>query len=200
MKLIPVQVGSQSPSHWDAIEAQQREAGEMANGWLRSQRRPAIAAGDLGWESLGIQPRWIGLDSADSAAALQPSTFHGEGDVEFKRFRSGAESRGEIALVVSPIGVLPGAATRSIFDDSDSISLGRFDSYISGQSLPLGAKVQISGDLGDADKDLALRLRNSEPSLVWRGLSLHGSVHETWDSRIEHEPAGVLVPILLVFA
>jgi NAD-dependent dihydropyrimidine dehydrogenase PreA subunit len=84
---IPVHVGSEPPSSWDELEARQREYGDEASPWLQKQRRPAVASPSLDWEALGFDPRWVGFDTADCAAALQPNIYAGHGASEFDRFR-----------------------------------------------------------------------------------------------------------------
>jgi hypothetical protein len=118
---IPVHVGSEPLAHWDDIEARQLEYGEEAAPWLQKQRRPAIASASLDWSALGFEPRWVGFDTADCAAALQPSIFSGQGANEFDRFRQGAASRDELALVISPVGQLGGSdpLQRSVFSSND---------------------------------------------------------------------------------
>jgi hypothetical protein len=105
--------------------------------------------------------------------ALQPSIFSGHGADEFDRFRRGAESRGEIALVISPIGD----------PDDHSVYLSKLESHIASRALGTGAKVRASANLSDADRDLARRLVNCNPPLPWRSLSLHGLTHETHSDR-----------------
>src|SRR6476646_7959384 len=112
---IPVHNGPGPAASWDDIEAQQKELGEDAAPWLQKQRRPALARPDLDWDGLGFEPRWVGFDTADCAAALQPSIYSGHGADEFNRFRQGAETRGETALVISPIGQLEDGDTRNVF-------------------------------------------------------------------------------------
>ena len=70
---IPVHVGCEPSEHWDGIEARQKQYGEDAAPWLQKQRRPAIAKPDLDWSALGFEPRWVGSDTADCAAALEPA-------------------------------------------------------------------------------------------------------------------------------
>ena len=130
---IPVHVGYEPPASWDDIEARQKESGEDAAPWLQKQRRPALAEAALDWDGLGFEPRWVGFDTADCVAALHPSIYSGHGADEFNRFRQGAESRGETALVISPIGQVEGGNTRNVFGPSDSIYLGRVESRISGR-------------------------------------------------------------------
>lgn len=196
---IPVHVGSEPPEHWDDIEARQREFGEDAAPWLQQQRRPAVAMLDLDWSGFGFEPRWVGFDSADCAVALQPSEFAGKGADEFSRFRQGAERRGEIAFVISPIGAIEGESrgVHSIFGPPiDSFSIGQTHTSIEGRRIGKGARVRVAANLGDADGQLALRLLSCNPAPVWRTLSLRGVVQQSVYGVEEHIAEGTLVPIL----
>lgn len=64
---IPVHVGSQSPEHWDDIEARQRQHGDDAAPYLRDKRRPSIAKPDIDWGAHRAQP-----DGAGSGGAEEP--------------------------------------------------------------------------------------------------------------------------------
>jgi hypothetical protein len=123
---IPVHVGSEPYSYWDDIEERQKLYGDDAAPVLRNARRPPLADPGLDWESLGFEPRWVGDDTADCVAALQPSVFSGHGADEFDRFRQGASNRGELALVVSMIGVDRESDTgrRFLSPYNDHVSLG----------------------------------------------------------------------------
>lgn len=123
---------------------------------------------------MGFEPRWVGFDTADCVAALHPSIYSGQGADEFNRFRQGAASRAETALVISPIGKLDDSNTRSILGPSDSIYLGRFNARISGVPLGKGARIRVADGLGDADGLLALRLLSCNPAPSWWTLSLEG--------------------------
>jgi hypothetical protein len=193
---IPVHVGSEPPAWWDDIEARQREFGDEASPWLEKKRRPTVASATLDWGALGFEPRWLGFDTADCVAALQPSIFSGQGADEFNRFRQGAESRGELALVISPVGQPDGGDARSVFSPhDDSVYLGGVQSSISSRPLGLGARVRAAADLGDADTQLALRLLSCNPVLPWRSLSLHGVTYESHIGR-GHPAQGTLEPII----
>lgn len=193
---IPVHVGSEPPAWWDDIEARQREFGDEASPWLEKKRRPTVASATLDWGALGFEPRWVGFDTADCVAALQPSIFSGQGADEFNRFRQGAESRGELALVISPVGQPDGGDARSVFSShDDSVYLGGVQSSISSRPLGLGARVRAAADLGDADTQLALRLLSCNPVLPWRSLSLHGVTYESHIGR-GHPAQGTLEPVI----
>ncbi len=140
---IPVHVGSEPLDHWDDIEARQRQFAEEAAPWLQKHRRPAGASPTLDWAALGFEPRWVGFDTADCAVALQPSIFSGHGANEFDRFRRGAESRGETALVISPVGDLEDKPRSVLFQHDDSVSIGQ--SYTSVSSRPIMPVAAPSG-------------------------------------------------------
>lgn len=197
---IPVHVGSEPPAHWDEIEANQLRLGDEASDWLRKKRRPGVADASLDWSALGFQPRWVGFDTADCAAALQPSIFSGQGADEFNRFRRAAESRGEVAIVISPVGHVDvgDQLTYNVFRSADdSVHLGRFESSISARSLGQGARAHAADHLRDADAQLALRLLNCDPPLPWRALSLHGVTYESCNGTTHHPAQGTLEPIVV---
>lgn len=193
---IPVHVGTEPLDHWDDIEARQRQFGEEAAPSLQEQRRPTIASPTLDWTALGFEPRWVGFDTADCAAALQPSIYTGQGADEFDRFRQGAASRGEVALVISPIGDLEGKPRGVLFQHDGSVSIGQSYTYVSSRPIGRGARVRAAEDLGDADGQLALRMLNSSPASRWRSLSLNGAQLETYNGRVQHPAEGTLVPIV----
>ncbi len=196
---IPVHVGSEPHAHWDDIEDRQRQYGDEAAPWLREQRRPALASAALDWSALGFEPRWVGFDTADCAAALHPSVFSGRGAAEFDRFRQGAQSRGELAIVISPVGKADdGTRVHNIFSSNDdSVYLARLESSISSRPLGHGATARAAGDLSDADSHLALRLLSCSPPLPWRALSLHGVTTEAYNGTLHHPAQGSLEPIIV---
>ncbi|AJQ92005.1 hypothetical protein [Propionibacterium freudenreichii] len=196
---MPVHVGSEPPEHWDDIEARQQQYGDDAAPYLRDKQRPSIARPDIDWGALGFEPRWVGFDAADCAAALQPSIFSGQGADEFNRFRQGAERRGETALVISPIGETEGASrnVHNVFDPPvSSVSIGQTYTSIDGRTIGKGARVRAASDLDDADGQLALRLLSATQAPTWRSLSLSGAVLESVYGREDHPPEGTLLPIL----
>ncbi|MFK5582449.1 hypothetical protein [Serinicoccus sp. LYQ131] len=164
---------------------------------MQKQRRPALAQASLDWSGLGFEPRWVGFDAADCATALQPSIYAGQGAHEFDRFRQAAESRGETALVISPIGQLQEGHTQNVFGASDSINPGRAKSRISGRPLGKGASVRAAHGLGDADGLLALRLLSCDPQPSWWTLSLDGVTSEAYNVPVHHPTQGSLEPIIV---
>ncbi|TNM37702.1 hypothetical protein FHP29_18135 [Nocardioides albidus] len=194
---IPVHVGTNPPSHWDEIEANQQRLGEEASDWLREQRRPSAASGDLDWGGLGFEPRWVGFDAADCVAALDPSVYAGKGADEFDRFRQGAASRGELAIVISLVETPDPGSHWSVFGPAgSSLSLGRFNTSIHSRPLGIGARVRRSDGVEGAEVQLALRLMSCNPPLPWSALSLDGITLSSTHGRVKHEPEGTLVPII----
>ena len=195
---IPIHVGSEPPSSWDDIESRQKESGQESSVWLGTAARPAVAGTTIDWGSNGFEPRWVGFDAADCVAALQPSIFAGHGADEFNRFRQGALSRREVALVISPVGQPGGGNGRHsvLSPHDDSIHLGRVESTVSSRPLGIGARVRAASDLAAADQQLALQLLNCTPALPWRVLSLHGVTYEAYNGTIRHPAQGTLAPIV----
>jgi hypothetical protein len=60
-----------------------------------------LAEADVDWEQHGLEPRWLGKETADCAAAFDPRTPSSD---ELSRFLAGAASRGETALVLTVLG------------------------------------------------------------------------------------------------
>ncbi|MDY7090562.1 MAG: hypothetical protein SYR96_36410, partial [Actinomycetota bacterium] len=114
----------------------------------------------------------------------------------FDRFRQGAASRGEVALVISPIGDLEGKPRGVLSQHDGSVSIGHTYTYVSSRPIGRGARVRAAEDLGDADRQLALRMLNGSPPPQWRSLSLGGATLETYNGRVQHPAEGTLVPIL----
>jgi hypothetical protein len=195
---VPVHVGAEAPEVWDDIESQQRKNEEGAAPWLRAQQRPAVASPSLDWGALGLEPRWVRFYTDDCVAALQPSIFSGRGADEFHRFRSGAEGRGEVALVISTVGVT-GDAERSVNvfgPPASSLFLGRVETVISARELGKGVSVRAAGGLSGADKQLALRMLGCTPAPLWRSLSLRRVEGMPRSGQGEPPGLGTLVPVV----
>jgi hypothetical protein len=142
---IPVHVGSEPPASWDDIEERQRQFGDEASPWLQKKRRPSIASATLDWGSFGFEPRWVGFDTADCVAALQPSIFAGQGADEFNRFRQAAESRDEMGLVISPVGRSYDSGSRSVLTPyDDSTHLAHVKSSVNSRSTWKGSLAIMS--------------------------------------------------------
>lgn len=168
---LDVHIGTRPPTEWDRIEEQQADLEEDSP--LR-RSRPQIAAERLAWSEIGLQPRWVGDDTSQAVAAIDPSIFHGHGAEELDRFCRGAAHRSELALFVWSIGDLESDQSprlRSIFGSRDSVHFPMIDSFfISGTRIRLAAQPSVAEGLSNADRDLALRLAQRPPDLPWWSL------------------------------
>jgi hypothetical protein len=99
---VPVHIGYRLPEPDDmsndaATSPSRRLAGERV-------RRSALDKAAINWEKREFEPRWIGSETADCVAALQPGHYFDQGGRERDRFLAGAAGRGETALLVSMLG------------------------------------------------------------------------------------------------
>src|SRR4029450_2756109 len=74
----------------------------------------------VSWEANGVEPRWLGQETSDCAAAFDPSVFHNHGVDELRRFLAGAHARRETALLIATIGDLADDSPRSVMQTYDS--------------------------------------------------------------------------------
>ena len=103
--LIPVLVGLRDPSGTDAPPSP------------GPRERSRLGSGGVDWTALGVDPRWIGRESSDCAAALTPGIYASEGSRERDRYIAGAARRGEIAVLISTIGNADGTH-RNVFSST----------------------------------------------------------------------------------
>lgn len=197
--LVPVHVGyerpSASPPAADAADDPRARMSRRSRG-----RGSGLVDPTIDWAAHAVEPRWLGMETSDCVAALDPSIFYSQGATELARFLAGAQARGEIALVVAMIGdVDDDDAPRPPFASADaSISLPESQGLISGVRLPVGGRPSLVPDLSEADRDLGLRLLNRPPDAPWWSLRLGGFVLSPGGGGPdEHvEPGGQLRPIL----
>jgi hypothetical protein len=191
---VPVYVGLERPP----VDEEMSEA-LLRNVFGDRRRRSALREVGFDWGRHGFEPRWLGMDTSDCAAALEPSVFHDQGAVELERFLSGAASRHEIALVVATIGDVEDRQRRSLLATADSsMSLPGDQGCISGARLPEGAVASLATGLGTADRDLGLRLMNGRPPHApWWRLQLAGYEAHRGGSLVHRETSGQLHPILV---
>jgi hypothetical protein len=155
---VPVHIGQPEPGSEQERALLQRLA--HARGQHDGQRSPRVPGG-LDWQKHGLQPRWLGMETSDCSAALEPGFFAGRGDDERDRFLAGARRRGELALVLAVIGDASDDRPRNVLSRyGSSVYLAKTFTSVSGRSLPAGTQPTIAPDLGSADRDLALRLLN----------------------------------------
>ncbi len=198
--LVPVHIGQPEPGS-EQERMQRLIAARRDPRQGRSDLEPRVP-GDLDWHKNGLQPRWLGMESSDCPVAIQPGIFSGHGADERQRFLQGAAGRGETALAVSMIGDVEEGGIRSVlprYDASVHVGDGLYTS-VAGRRLPTGPQLEMVQDLGKADRDLALRLRNRPPMTPWWALDLQGAMTERGDGfggPTVHEPQGRLEPILV---
>jgi hypothetical protein len=193
--LIPVHVGLAAPREPEASAPPQR--GSMIT---RNRRVSPLEDLAFGWSEHDLEPRWLGMESSDCAAAIDPSIYHGRGADELDRFLAGARARDELALLITTIGNVNDQRPRQLGATADAtISLPGMETYISGARVPDGATISLADDLDATDRDLALRLRNERADGPWWSLSLSGTewVPGSGGPSTRHEPSGELQPILL---
>jgi hypothetical protein len=164
--LIPVLVGLLEPG--SAIAAarpgrRRRQPGED----VPLQERSQLVNPGIDWTGLGVAPRWVGMESSDCAAALEPGIYHNRGDNERDGYLAGAASRGETALVISSIGDVNNTYRYPLSNYDASVSLSLESGSIAGRRLPVGAEVSLADGLNRPDRDLALRLKNNPPGAWW---------------------------------
>ena len=203
---IQMHVGTNPPEDWTEQEAVVAElAPEQRTdrvGRPRFHERPPLADGAFPWERLGAEPRFVGTETAECVAALEPSVFWNHGVDEFERFITAVEGRQETALIVSTIGSEqpPGprrvGATWATHDAS--VHLWQVEGSIAGRRMPQGVIPQLAPDVRGADRDLALRLRNRPAAAPWWTIELAAAVSQRGGFRLEEgSPGGIIQPILV---
>jgi hypothetical protein len=136
----------------------------------------ALASPDFPWDSFGVEPRFLGAESTDCVAGLQPNIFSGHGASELERFLRGASSRDETALLISMIGEEHSETTVPWASHDASVNLRGLRGHIAGKRLPEGTEARIATGITGADKDLALRLTNRQRGMPWWALAAEATV------------------------
>jgi len=163
-------------------------------------RRSPPTTAEIDWSKFALEPRWVGMESADCAVAIQPSIYFNHGANELTRFLAGTANRDETALVVTMVGYAQDNTPTSVFRQAgDSISLPDLQGNIGGPRLPAGTCPTLAPGLNTVDRDLGLRLLNRPSGAPWWSLHLngittypgHGGPPET------READGELRPILI---
>ena len=149
-----------------------------------------------------MTPRWLGDDSSNAVAAIQPNNFLNRGAAEWDRFIAGKQARHELALAMSMIGTpdepkiaSPGGPTASVSLPVPAPGIA----HVGGPRVPLARAPSVAKGLGAVDTDLASRLiKARDPNLPWWSLELTGAELFYGGGRSEMvEPAGTLSPLLI---
>lgn len=98
----PVHIGHRSPGTGDNLSGQNPARRPLGSGM--SVQVSALNTTEIDWTKYEIEPRWIGSESADCVAALQPGSYHNHGAPDRDRYLKGAAGRGESATRISRQG------------------------------------------------------------------------------------------------
>jgi hypothetical protein len=195
-----VHVGQPVPTPLAVADALARTDSLESKRPARHQRSSAPSHSGIEWQQHGIEPRWLGMETSDCGAALDPSIFHGHGADELERFLAGTRSRQETAIVIATIGDAEDNSKRSVLSRYDaSVSLPGFHGAISGRRLPAGTRLALATELSRADRDLGLRLLSRPSEAPWSAPTLSGLTHlpGAGGASITYAPKGELHPILV---
>lgn len=170
--LLDVHVGTYPPAEWERIE--ERQAGWAKDAPAREER-PLIATEQLQWGELGLRPRWVGEDTSQAVAAIDPCTYYGRGADELDRFVLGTRQRSELGLYLWSFGDLqddkPSPVRSVMFAGDHSVYFPRLDAFwISGTLIRVASQPVVADGLSGADRDLALRLARRSLELPWWSL------------------------------
>jgi len=193
--LIPVHVGLTIPREPEPGAPPQR-----GSTIARNRRGSPLEDPAFGWSEHDLEPRWLGMESSDCAAALDPSIYHGHGADELERLLAGAHARDELALLITTMGNANDQRPRRLGATADAaISLPGTETNISGTRVPHGATISLADGLDATDRDLALRLRDKRADGPWWSLTLSGTESEPGSGGppTRHEPSGELQPLLV---
>lgn len=148
--------------------------------------------------SLGITIRWLGDQTDNCLAAINPSRFHNSGADELARFQAGARSRGDTAVSLMTLFDTDTDTPRSVMSTGvTSTSVGNH-STITGTRIGAGTQPRLADDIDPVDRDLANRLLHTiGPSDRWLALTLNGMYEETVRGARQHETEGHLTPLLV---
>jgi len=191
--LVPVHVGQHTPNRDHLADAEEARP-------TRRQRRSALVEPGVEWQKLGVEPRWLGMETSDCAAALDPSVFYGRGADELERFLAGVRGRDETALVIATVGDADDDSSRSVLSQNDtSVILPGVRNLINGRRLPGGTRPALAADLDPPDRDLGKRLLNRPADAPWWALNLSGVTGSPGAGGpvITYAPEGELRPILV---
>ncbi|GII59441.1 hypothetical protein Pth03_78300 [Planotetraspora thailandica] len=184
---IPVHVALSNPS--------------MSKPTWGSRRPETFIDSRIDWAKHGFEPRWLGEESSDCAAALDPSHLHNSGADEWRRFLEGAHNRGETALIILTMGHKDDDSTRSnLFANDASVDVTpAVGTRVTGRRLPIGTKPELADEVPVPERDLGLRLLTRSADAPWWAMELAGTTLYPGGGGppITHQPTGTLTPILV---
>jgi hypothetical protein len=194
--LIPVHVGLRQPSVAPPVLG----AGACGPGRRTAPSRdmPLLEAA-FDWEAHGVMLRWLGMESGDCPAAIEPHNFHQHGAEELERFFVGSAERGETAVLISVMGNVNDERPRPLMAQGDAtVSIAGTDEYVLGARTPRGSAVTLAPAVTGAERDLGLRLLSRGTQAPWWGMTLHGSQFATgMGVSPPAQITGTLRPVLL---
>jgi len=193
-----VLIGYRSPNWWTENAGRGEKYLQVTSG---DTNRPPLTSESINWDELGITPRWLGDDTSECVAAIQPKNMFNQGSAEWARFLNGAQQRSETALVISMVG---GDEERSGFLGGPTahvnLPAANFSS-VGGPRITLASTPKVADGLGRADRDLALRvanIRQRDSSSYWWSLHLNGAYVEPGGGGPGQNlgPTGTFTPLL----
>lgn len=195
--LIPVHIGLRAP-----VAAPPPVLGSSGGGgrFAVLPRDIPLLHPEFDWTAKGVTPRWIGMESGDCPAAIEPSIFHQRGGDELRRFLAGAASRGEIAVLVATVGNANDDQPGSVLGrkGGSTLLLADAEQAISGVRAPERTTISLAAGAEGPERDLGLRLMSRPPDAPWWSLSLNGLTTATaYGSSERTQTTGMLQPILL---
>lgn len=172
----------------------------MARAGRAAQQRDRLAdeLAAVDTRRVGVEFRWLGDQTDDCAAALEPSQLWNQGATERDRFLAGARHRGEPAVSLFTIAVEDDEPGRSVLFSADTSVMVDQHTTVTGRKIGAGTLPALADGLDPDDKDLANRLlhtvgRNDR----WLALDLAGSELHGTDGIRTVPPDGTLVPLLV---
>jgi hypothetical protein len=193
-----VLIGYRSPNWWTENEGRGEKYLQVTSG---DTNRPPLTSESINWDELGMTPRWLGDDTSECVAAIQPKNMFNQGSAEWARFLNGAQQRRETALVISMVS---GSEERSgLFGGPTAhvdLPAANFSS-VGGPRIALASTPKVADGLEQADRDLALRvanIRQRDPTSRWWSLHLNDAYVEPGGGGQGQRmgPTGTFTPLL----
>ncbi len=195
--LVPVHVGLREPSFAPPVLGAEPGRGVVRR--MAAPRDIPLLEEGFDWGAHGVTPRWIGMESSDCPAAVEPHNFHQQGADELARFFAGAAERAETAVLICTMGNVNDDRPRPLMARGDAtVSIADTEEYILGARTPRGSAMSLAPGLTGADRDLGLRLISRGADAPWWGMSLMGSQIATgMGVSPPAQIVGTLAPIVL---